>query len=62
MKNAETALPVLAAELSRSCASLDELQAACDICARQHRLTSDQRELLWKRAEIAFRSRLATAD
>ncbi|MCR6631317.1 MAG: hypothetical protein NVV74_15400 [Magnetospirillum sp.] len=61
MKNAETALPVLADELSRSCNSLGELLAACDMCARQHRLTRDQRELLRERAEIAFRLRLAAA-
>lgn len=59
MKNAETALPVLADELSRSCNSLDELFLAFDICARQHRLTHDQRESLRKRAESAFHSRLA---
>lgn len=62
MRNAETALPLLSTELSRSCSSLEELRVACDICARQHRLSRIQHEFLWQQAEAAFLTRLAAAS
>jgi hypothetical protein len=50
---------VLAEELTRSCRSLAELEALVGICAREHRLDTQDEDQLRALAEAAMHRRIA---
>ncbi|WP_291719571.1 hypothetical protein [Magnetospirillum sp. 64-120] len=48
-------IAILSEELARSCHSVAELNAVCDVCARLHRLDPEQEQDLLAASEAAFK-------